>query len=224
MPKKSAKKGLQKLTESQQKVANLFKLSIVTYESLEDFSDDERKLLGETLTNKCDKATPEEKERLVNQFEAVLSPVTKHEVWENNHNCITSSISNLMQEKRRMPSVTEIATASKLSRQTVYKHLKEYKTSPVYLEQVQKFEFMTHKILTNLFIYAINGDVAAAKVCLSAFGKLEQGQGNNTLIQQQNNFVQINGAIISQDKISRLNQNQLERLEGLLSEFIFSQA
>jgi hypothetical protein len=41
---------------------------------------------------------------------------------------------------------------------------------------------MTHKVLTNLFIYAVNGYDEAAKAYLSAVGMNGQGQANNTLI------------------------------------------
>lgn len=220
--KSQGKKGLQKLTESQKKIADLFKLPKVKEEMIKGWSNEERDLLSQSLTKKFNEVNPDEKKNLINQFEDVISPATKYEIWETNHNSITAAISNLMQEKRRMPSVKEIAERAELSRQTVYKHLKEYKSSPVYLDQVQKYEFMTQKVLTNLFIFAINGDVAAAKVYLSAFGKLDQGQTSNTLIQQQNNFVQINGAVISQDKISRLDSEQLKRLEQLIKEFSFT--
>lgn len=216
MPKKSTKKGLQKLTESQLKIADLFQLPKVTEETIKGFSNDECKLLGETITAKFQASTPDEKHKLYYQFEEVISPVTRHEIWETNHNCITAAIGNLMQEKRRMPSVTEIARETDLSRQTVYKHLKEYKTSPIYLEQMQKFEFMTHKVLTNLFIYAVNGDVAAAKAYLSAVGMNGQGQGGSTLIQQQNNFVQINGMIIKQETIQQLNETQVQEIERII--------
>lgn len=81
---------------------------------------------------------------------------------------------------------------------------------------MQKFEFMTLMVLNNLFVFAINGDVAAAKVYLSALGKLEQGQTNNTLIQQQNNFVQVNGIKLNQNLFDQLSDEQVKTLEKVI--------
>ena len=63
---------------------------------------------------------------------------------------------------------------------------------PLYLEQVKQFKFMTSKVLARIFHFAVNGDVAAAKLYFSVMGNLNNGQSsNNTLIQNQNNFIQI---------------------------------
>lgn len=213
MPQTKKKNGLQKLTESQQKIDALFKLPKVTEKNIEHLTEGECQELSERITKAFNKCSPEEKSKLLHQFEDVVSPVTKYEIWETNHNSITAAISNLMQEKRRMPSVKEIAERAELSRQTVYKHLKEYKSSPVYLDQVQKYEFMTNKVLTNLFIFAINGDVAAAKVYLSAMSTLNLNYSISTFVQTQNNFIQICGTRLSQEEIDRLSDDQISILK-----------
>ena len=110
-----------------------------------------------------------------------------------------------MQEYGRMPTTTEIATKTELSRQTIHKHLKEYISHPQYLEQVEQFRFMTSKVLTKVFQFAVTGDMRAAKLYLNVIGNLNGQPSNNILIQNQNNFIQINGTVLSQETIKHLN-------------------
>ena len=122
-----------------------------------------------------------------------------------------------MQEKGRMPSKTEIAAKTELSRQTINKHFKYYSTRPEYLGQIEQFRFMTSKVLAKLFQFAVNGDMRAAKIYLNIFGSVNNVQPpNNTLIQNQNNFIQINGTVISQETVMHLNSDQLNMIENIL--------
>ena len=48
-------------------------------------------------------------------------------------------------------------------------------------------------------------------------GWLNNGQpSNNTLIQNQNNYIQINGMALSQEKVKHLTREQLNAIEGIL--------
>jgi hypothetical protein len=48
-------------------------------------------------------------------------------------------------------------------------------------------------------------------------GNLNNRQSsNNTLIQNQNNYIQINGTVLSQETIQQLNPEQLNTLEDIL--------
>jgi predicted transcriptional regulator len=116
-----------------------------------------------------------------------------------------------------MPSKTEIANKIELSRQTVHKHLKEYANHPEHLEQIEQFRFMTSKVLAKVFQFAVNGDVGAAKLYFNIVGFMNNGQTpNNTLIQNQNNYIQINGTVLSQETIKHLNPEQLNTIETIL--------
>lgn len=106
-----------------------------------------------------------------------------------------------------MPSKAEIAVTAELSRQTVHKHLKEYINHPLHLGQIEQFKFMSSKVLTKMFQYAVNGNVSAAKLYFNVVGGLnnQEQTTNNTLIENQNNYIQINGTVLSQDTIKHLN-------------------
>jgi len=57
----------------------------------------------------------------------------------------------------------------------------------------------------------------AAKLYFNIIGGINRGQiQNNTLIQNQNNYIQINGMIFSQEIIQQLNPEQLNAIETIL--------
>jgi hypothetical protein len=211
------KKGLQKFTKS--KAEMLFDLDKITYSDLEQLTLDERKDAVRIMNEKINTLHGLEREAIIEKCFEVFDSATKNQLWENNHNQITWAISTLMQEYGRMPSKTEIATKTELSRQTVHKHIKEYHNHPQYLIQNEQFKFMTNKVLARVFYYAVNGDMAAAKLYLNTVGAGENIKGN-TLIQNQNNYIQINGLVLNQETIKQLKPEQLLLIEGVLKTVI----
>lgn len=76
---------------------------------------------------------------------------------------------------------------------------------------------MTTKVLPKVFQFALNGDTGAAKLYLTAMGCLNNVQPPaSTMIQNQNNFIQINGTVLSQETIKNLNVEQLNAIESIL--------
>jgi hypothetical protein len=75
---------------------------------------------------------------------------------------------------------------------------------------------MTLKVLAKVFQFAVNGDTGAAKLYFNVMGCLNNGQSTNgTLIQNQNNYIQINGTVLSQETIKNLNPEQLYTIESI---------
>src|SRR5580698_137326 len=62
------------------------------------------------------------------------------EVWETNHQLITGAIAYCMRVNQRMPSKTEVAEKTGLSRVTVHQHLKKFMRHPQ-LQEEQKEQF-----------------------------------------------------------------------------------
>ncbi len=217
MKTKKSNKGLQKLTDSELKIQALFSLSKVKKKDIKTFTDFELSMVGDLITEKMSKATPIEKAKIVFQFDEIFTQSTKNELWENNHNKITFAISDFIQNYGRMPSKSEIGIKAELSRQTVYKHLKEYTNHPLHLDQVEQFKFMTSKVLAKVFQFAVNGDTGAAKLYLTAMGCLNNVQPQaSAMIQNQNNFIQINNTILSQETIKNLSADQLQNIESII--------
>lgn len=212
-----AKKTLQKFTDREAKINKVLTLKQITPNSLKQLSKAEETRLTEILTERLHKLKGAERDKFLKKVELITSDTTKNQLWEYNHNQITYAISTLMQEYGRMPTNTEIAKKTELSRQTIHKHLKDYSTHPQYLEHIEQFRFMTSKVLAKVFQFAVNGDMGAAKLYFNVMGCLNNGKGsNNTLIQNQNNYIQINGTVLSQETIKNLSPEQLNTIETIL--------
>ncbi|MBK7798504.1 MAG: hypothetical protein KA251_02540 [Saprospiraceae bacterium] len=213
-----AKNGLQKFTKTEAKINKILSLKQITPSDLKTLNKAEELRLREILTETFNKFKGTERDNFYKKIELIIPDTTKNQLWEINHNKITAAISNLMQEYGRMPSKQEIATKTDLSRQTIHKHLKEYTNHPQYLEQIEQFRFMTSKVLAKVFQFAVNGDIGAAKLYFNFMGFMKNGQTpNNTLIQNQNNYIQINGTVLSQETLNLLNSEQLEHIEKAMN-------
>jgi hypothetical protein len=72
---------------------------------------------------------------------------------------------------------------------------------------------MTSKILAKLFSFAVQGNVRAAKLYLDAVGNIVQPA---TIIENQNNYIQINGLTITQELVEKLPPAQLAQLTATM--------
>jgi hypothetical protein len=59
----------------------------------------------------------------------------------------------------------------------------------------------------------MDGDMKAANLFLNAIGQTGKA---NTNIQNQNNYIQINGTVLSQETIKHLKPDQLNLIESIL--------
>lgn len=212
-------KGLQKLTELENKINSVLALKKVTPKDIKEFTNEERDRLSEVIQERFNPLRDEERELFYEKIEEIMVEESKNQIWESNHNSIIWGISALIQEKGRMPSKTEIAYKTELSRQTIHKHLKEYKNNPFNTEFQEQFIFMYPKVMAKVFQYAMSGDMKACKLYLECIGAYKNNlslSNNNTLIQNQNNYIQINGKVLSQETAKNLNPEQLNAIEGIL--------
>ncbi|UWX60380.1 hypothetical protein N0B40_18515 [Chryseobacterium oranimense] len=217
-------KGLQKLTESESIISSILSLDKITHEDIKELTTEQRKNFSETIQNHFNQLRGEERDIFYKKIEAIMVDDTKNQMWEQNHINIMWAITSHIKENGRMPTKTEIASKTELSRQTVHKHLTDYKNSAYYSEFQEQFHIMQSKVMTTVFQHAINGDMRAAKLyleCIGAFKNNSSTNSNNdinnkTLIQNQNNYIQINGMVLSQETVKNLNPDQLKTIEGIL--------
>lgn len=211
------KKSLQKFTKSEMKINKIFSLEQITHSDLEQLNEAEEAKLMEMLNETFNNMKGPERDQFYKKIEPFASKESKNQIWEHNHKLITHAISAWMEEYGFMPNKTQIANKTELSRQTVHKHLKEYMKHPEYLEQVEQFKLMTSKVLAKVFQFAINGDIGAAKLYFNVVGFANNVQTpKKTLIQNQNNYIQINGTVLSQETVKQLNPEQLNTIETIL--------
>jgi SOS-response transcriptional repressor LexA len=184
---------------------------------MQTLTDSEKDQIMEIFNERFKEAKGTKRDKVWNQIEGIATDETRNRLWENNHETITCFIANHIQEYGRIPSVGHIAANSNLSRQTVHKHLKEYTNNPLYIEQQEQLRFMTSKVLAKVYEFAVNGDVGAARLYFNVMGCLNSGQAsNNTLIQNQQNNIQINNTVLNQETVKYLNAEQLNEIETIL--------
>lgn len=213
---KGQKKGLQKLTELELKLNALFALKQITQNDIDKLTRAEKDQLGIIATQKLKELKGDERDKFIFQIEAILSQTSKNQIWENNHIQITAAISKLMLEYGCMPSKNVLSEETGLSRQTINKHINDYKTNSHYIAEMEQFRFMSSKVLAKVYKFAVNGDIRAARLYFDIVGTLNSQQQNKTLIRQQNNYIQINGTVLTQDSIKQLTPEQLAQIEGVI--------
>ncbi len=213
-------KGLQKFTETQTKVNSLLaKSKIRSGEVDELLNEDEKDILAKILTDKINQARDTTRDKLLEQVDEILPIDTKNQLWENNHYLITASISKLIEEHGKMPTKNLIANDTGLSRQTIHKHLKSYNEHPLYDEQTKQFKFIFDRVLAKVIKLAIQGNIKAARLYFDVMGNISKVQlqtTHHTLIQSQNNYIQINETVLNQESIKYLNSEQLNTIESIL--------
>lgn len=209
--------GLQKLTETEEKIACLMKMDKVTQADFDKMlSKGEKNLFWDFFTDKINSSKGEDRDLIFKRFDEVIPKDAKNQLWENNHYLITVAISKHIDDYGKMPTKNQIASDSGLSRQTVYKHLNGYAEHPLYAEQLAQFKFMADRVLAKVIKLAGQGDVKAARLYFDVMGYLGRDSSSNTLIQTQNNYIQINGTVLRQESIKRLNPEQLNTIETIL--------
>ena len=114
-----------------------------------------------------------------------------------------------------MPTQNAIAEQSGLSRQTIAKHIAEYSTHPEFIAGTERFKFMSHTLLAKVFRFASNGDMRAARIYFEMVGGM--GEQKTSTVNTQNNYIQINNTILSQDQLKHLTEEQLNQIERIVN-------
>jgi hypothetical protein len=208
--------ALTKLTAATQKVNQLLSLKKMSPQDIEDLDQLERDYLEETATTKLQQLTGAERDSFIEKIEAIVPLSTKNQLWEHNQMVISSAISKFMGKHGCMPSKALIARETGLSRQTVVKHVKEYQTHPEYLAAVQQFKLMAPNVLASVFKFAINGDTKAARLYFEMVGAINKQQPG-LVVTEQNNYIQINNTILSQENLRSLSAEQLNQIEHIIT-------
>jgi hypothetical protein len=139
----------------------------------------------------------------------------KRERWYANEALINVFISNSLAKSRIMPSITDIGLGTGLSRVTIQKHLKERRSDEHHNEQTEMLKGMTHSVLAHLYRIGVEDrNVKALNSFLNHFSPARSSQPTQS--NTQNNYIQINGMILSQENIKQLNPEQLQTIEGIL--------
>jgi hypothetical protein len=201
---------------SRRKIDKLMTQEMITQNDIEDFSQAEIQYLEEKATKTLAKLKGTARDSFLDKIQPIVPASTKNDTWEYNHMHISNAISNYMHLHGAMPCKNDIAEETGLSRQTVAKHMIEYKQHPEFIGEMEQFKFMSNQILTNVFKYANKGDMRAARLYFEMVGTLNK-QPNGTVVNEQNHYIQINNTILSQEKLKQLSNEQLTLIENIVT-------
>lgn len=217
-------RGLQKFTETEKRIEELMSKTKVTQKDMKDIlRNEDMPAFQDYLSNILNTLKGDKLDDFLFKIDDIVNTDTRNQLWETNHYCITHSISKHIEEYGKMPTKNEIAKDTGLSRQTVYKHLRKFNEHPLYAEQIQQFKFTADRVLAKVIKMAVagQGNVKAARLYFEVMGLLNNGQTSaNTLIKNQNNYIQINGVTLSQEKIQNLKPEQIKLIEDVIKGII----
>ena len=199
-----------------QKVEHLLTLKEITTADIAGLTQTERQHLAETCTEMLRQLNGTERDSFLQRIDLIIPAGTKSDIWEHNHSAITGAVSKLMGRHGLMPTKSDIAEETGLSRQTVAKHFKEYKRHPDFTGQMEQFKFMAPSLLAGVYRQALKGDIRAAKLYLQIAGATEKQQAG-TVVNEQNNYIQVNNTILSQENLERLTADQLNQIESIIN-------
>lgn len=173
------------------------------------------------VQRKIREADPDESIKLTDKIAHLVefNDKRQQEIWEENHALIMNFIRDWAHRYHTVPSKTEIAIRLGMSRKTVTKHLTDYKENQKYRDRQEAEAFMLDAIKDSVAASALNGDMRAAKLYWDISVKQTGNTGNekgHTYINNQHNYLQLNGIVLTQELIASLSPVQLAKIEEVL--------
>lgn len=211
---KQSNKGLQKFTD--------FENIKTEEEFLELQKKDPTKLdqIPNWLISRINEETQKKGEidKYFNRLEKVVAIITPNQIesckrmrYNQNQRLIQSYIHNTIIETRILPSQTDIAFNTGLSRVTVAKHLKEGAGAQFFKDELETYKLLTPFVLNALYKIGLEDKNVKA---LTAF--LDYSRASSGGIKQQNNYIQINNTKIDEATIDRLPDETRLQIENLI--------
>jgi len=211
---KQSNKGLQKFTDfeeikTEEEFLHLHKTEPTKLAQIQNWLiervNEETKVKGEI-------------DKYFNRLEKVIAIVYPNEIetckrmrYKQNQNLIQGYIHNTIIKTRLLPSQTEIASETGLSRVTVAKHLKEGAGAKFFKEEIETYKILTPIVLNALYKIGLEDKNVKA---LTAF--LDYSRDTSGGIRQQNNYIQINNTKIDEATINQLPDATRLQIENLI--------
>ncbi len=154
--------------------------------------------------------------RLMDLLGQTMRMPVKQLAWENNHLKISKTIERGLAQTGRIPSQTQIAASTGLSRKAVYDHMAQGGDNSVFTEHLQQYTMMAPRVMDSVLSGAIlKSDTKAARLYFDILEKMKDPNAP-AIYNTQNNYIQINNTVIKQEAISHLNPEQLKQIEEMV--------
>ena len=145
----------------------------------------------------------------VEKIEAIVSADVNDDIRESNRLRISDAIATTLKQKGQMPGKAELARLTGLSRSTIQKHMKDFAAT----DDFKEYLYAKTNVMESVIKAAVNGDMRAAKLYMSTVTKLPGTETNTTVINQQNNYIQLNGKI---QYLQDLPEERLKQIEEII--------
>jgi len=157
------------------------------------------------------------------QTEEIACEHSKSVMWDSNHVRILNYIHNYVKSYWTVPTITNIAQDTGLSRRTIYKHLNETNIQDYLGKEFNKYTLLMPKVLGCLYSlcfheYSDRRDVIRASKVILDFLQFSTKYGGSVSIREQNNHITINNTTITQDQLQKLSPDKLSEIEMLINE------
>lgn len=203
------------LVTANNKIESILAQKTITPHDLENLTPTEHRNLEKKISHTLAELKGGERDNFLAKIAPIIATDSNNNIWEHNHALVSTAIAELMNRHGTMPSQNAIARETGLSRQTVAKHIAEYNSHPEYIAETNRFKFMSHTLLAKVFRHAGNGDMRAARIYFDMVGTMDKQQTGT--VNTQNNYIQINNTILSQDKLKSLTEEQLNLIEKIVN-------
>lgn len=190
----------------------------ITKEDLE-MEPEKRKHFAEWANNFLAQHTEEQQSAYLDKLEPAANEETQSSIWDRNHNLIMDYIKDYSEKFNRIPTKTEIAERLGLSRKTITRHLSDYEVNRRCKERQEAESFMLDAVKERVLSSALNGDLRAARLYYDINRNNHEGAGQgkgHTYINNQHNYLQLNGITLTQELIASLSPVQLAKIEEVL--------
>jgi hypothetical protein len=180
---------------------------------LSGLSKPDRDKIGDAIVERLKKCQPEEQVSLLAKFAAVCeNPMIKHDIWEINHSRMIAVIAGHLAEHGTMPNQSVLAEKTGISRQSIVKHLKEYRKESGYAEKIEKLKMMKMTVIEYMLARALAGDLRASKIFLDTMSRLEDKEEASIRETEKNqsSYIQITGVMINNDPKAKENPKPIE--------------
>lgn len=142
-------------------------------------------------------------------FNMVSRDDLRRQVWEANHAEISRCLHNFLVENRRPPTRNELAFETKLSRQTITKHFRQFTETESYKHERKAFRMLSNRVLERVYESALEGNVRASRLYLEMCGEIG---GKNS----KNYFIQINNLKVNNELIASLPKEKIIEIENII--------
>jgi hypothetical protein len=184
-----------------------------TKEKYNSFSEEERKGCEHFFEATLNSLGGDDYDRFLRKVLPFLNEPTRQNIEEVHYVTIANAINKLTKENNRFPARCEIVAETGYSHKTVNDCLSHYKGSNIQKGREEELTIMREKMISMCYKLGVNGNIQAAKLFIEA-----TAERNMQIFQrnEQNNFIQINGCVITADQLKRLPDDKQAQINDIL--------